>query len=1703
MFKNKFIIFIMLIIVLLSVSAVSAEDSSVNTTQEAVSINIDDSSTEVVTSAYDENTSLDVASKDSSQSDDIKTFNDFSNENTQNYTESGEDDFYNNDLISSNKDTTQNNLLGSGETYETFTNLEKLINQGGSDLTLSSNYKMINDESGSFTTGIIISKNINIDGNGFTIDANKLGRIFNINSGVTLSLTNLTLANANTNEDKGGAIYNSGKLILTNVIFANNSAKSIGGAFYNGYNSKCDVKMCTFVNNSAVNSAGAFWNYGSGLVNSCTFVNNSAVYGGGAISTNGSSLVVSNCTFVKNVLKPNSNSGWGGAISKSDKGSISVNNCTFVSNFGFFGGAFSDKNEGPTSLSNCVFVSNSAVKGGAIMYVGSGDVSNCVFVNNSASESGNAICTGGLVVANDNWWGDNNPIWEKLVYGKEGVTHNTYAVLNLTANNDVVYLKFYKNGTNTIMDIPTRDIKLTIGNQEPIYDKIAEGNFEKNYVAPEGNYVITASVDNEKQTVNFVNHVYVDPNGSDENNGFDWGNAVETIEHAMAIVPDNGRIYLSDGSHIVNKQIDIDKTVTIIGNGTKSSITNNRSGNGVFKITANDVAIYNSTFINNSATEGGAIYNSGSGLVVSGCAFVNNSATKGGAIYTSKTVVANDNWWGNNTPNWEKLVSGDVTHDTYAVLNLTATDSIINIKFYKNGTTDILPFSRDVILTIGNQEPIYDEIVKGIFTQEYSAPTGGYTISATVDNQILSITFKIITELNVAVNNITYGDDLIIDANITKGVTGNVTIIIDDDKEYNATISNGKIHYAIPDLGAGDYKITVRYEGSDDYTSVDFNKTINVAPSEANLKVSIANVTYGNASIITVNLTGVKNTKLNGTVVVEINDGKYEINVENGFGISDEVKLIVGTYDFDAVWDSNNDNYTKTVVHGNFNVSKTDLNIVIKAEDINVDQNATIVVSGLANATGNVTIKVNNETYDVKIENGVVTKSITGLKAGNYTLTVIYQGDDNYNNASASANLTVTKLDSDIGFKVNNITYGENITIAIDLPIDATGNLTITVDGEEYSIVDVKNPVIIDDLNAGNHTITIKYSGDDRYAESSSTSNITVTKADSKLEVNINSINYGELLNITAALTGVNNTQLNGNITITINGKNYTVEINGGVCSYDEISLPAGEYEFNAIWSGNNNYNGATVNGGFKISIINPTIKVDVSDVEVGQNTTVVVTLPEDAQGSVTITIDGENYTFEVIDGIATKNITINKPGNHTVNVVYNGDNNYNSVMDSANFTVSRVSNYNMTIDADNITVGENATITITLPKDADGNVVIFINGNKYSGIVKNGTAIITIPGLSVGEYNATVVYGGNNKYDSNQVNTTFKVIDDKGVILTTNDVVMIYKDGSRLIATLIDTKGNPVANATISFIINGVTYNKTTDENGTAYLTINLNPGFYNATVIYPGNATYGGVSANATVEVNSSIVGNDVIKMYQNGTQFYATFYGANGDVLGNANVRFNINGVFYTRTTDENGTAKLNINLNPGNYTLTTYNDVTGEQKGFTVVVEPLLITADLTKYYINGSKFEAKVYNYDGSPAVNKEVTFNINGVFYTRTSDENGIVKLAINLRPGNYIITSMYEGLSIGNTVKVLPTLETSDLSMNYRDGSSFNVKTLDGEGNPLANQNITFNVNGVFYHKTTGSDGIANLEINLMKGKYIITSYWEDYEIGNNIVIA
>lgn len=339
-------------------------------------------------------------------------------------------------------------------------------------------------------------------------------------------------------------------------------------------------------------------------------------------------------------------------------------------------------------------------------------------------------------------------------------------------------------------------------------------------------------------------------------------------------------------------------------------------------------------------------------------------------------------------------------------------------------------------------------------------------------------------------------------------------------------------------------------------------------------------------------------------------------------------------------------------------------------------------------------------------------------------------------------------------------------------------------------------------------------------------------------------------------------------------------------------------------------------------------------------------------------------------------------------------------------------------------------------------------------------------------------------------------VVERENIQLTVEDLEKYYGGSERLNATLKDGAGNPIANKTITFTVNGKKYNKTTDSNGFASLAIGLMPGTYDVTTMYSNMSVYSKVVVKTTIE------GKDLVKMYKNETQFFATLLGTDGKPLSNIDVTFNINGVFYTRQTNENGVARLNINLRPDVYILTAINSVTGENKGFNITVKSLIESNDLTKYYRNDSNFEVKIYNKDGTLAINKEVTFNINGVFYQKTTDSNGIARLGIALRPGNYIITTIVDGLDIGNNINVLPTLVTSDLSMKYLDGSNFTVQTLDGRGNLLAKQNISFNINGRFYYRVTDDEGMASLNIRLMPGEYIITSYWNDFEVGNTVKV-
>ena len=672
--------------------------------------------------------------------------------------------------------------------------------------------------------------------------------------------------------------------------------------------------------------------------------------------------------------------------------------------------------------------------------------------------------------------------------------------------------------------------------------------------------------------------------------------------------------------------------------------------------------------------------------------------------------------------------------------------------------------------------------------------------------------------------------------------------------------------------------------------------------------------------------------------------------------------------------------------------------------------NAENVTSSMVNDT------VNNEFHVIDGKYLEYNNSENG-KNLNDTSNVLYDGKDgsvleNKNSNDAifkyGGNNTVVSKEKP---KMNviaedSIIFGENLTVKVELPKDANPSWVLMSVGEIYYYVKIDDEGVslwnMTGLEAGIQYIKIGYRGNNKYEAVEVFHTVNVIKANPNLNVFIKDVNYGENLTIYATLNGVNNTNLTGNVIVTINNKNYSVVVINGKGNVSADKLPAGLYNFSATWAGNDNYNGTNISGGFKINKIDSTIAINVEDIKVGENATIIVNLDSDATGNVTITLDNQNYTVAINEGQTIKVIGGLKAGTYDVFVKYIGDNNYNSAQNTTKFTVLKISDYNMDVTVPEFKEGVNSSVGVDLPKDAEGTVTVEIEGKKYTANIINGTAKVNIPGLGVGDYNITTTYSGDAKYVSMTKKGNITVIPNMDVNLYVDDVVMIYHDGTRLVAKLTDYQGRPIVNDIIYFTINGKTYAKTTDDNGTVYMRLNLDSKVYTATVSYNESEVYSKISKNVTVTINPTVISEDLVKMYQNDTRFYVKFTDSTGKALTKTTVKFNIHGVFYTKKTDKDGVADLGIMLRPGEYILTAYNPVTGEEKGFNITVKSLIVQSDLTKYYLNASKFQATIYDKNGSLAVGKNVTFNINGVFYTKTTDSNGVVSLAINLRPGEY-----------------------------------------------------------------------------------------------------
>ena len=370
-----------------------------------------------------------------------------------------------------------------------------------------------------------------------------------------------------------------------------------------------------------------------------------------------------------------------------------------------------------------------------------------------------------------------------------------------------------------------------------------------------------------------------------------------------------------------------------------------------------------------------------------------------------------------------------------------------------------------------------------------------------------------------------------------------------------------------------------------------------------------------------------------------------------------------------------------------------------------------------------------------------------------------------------------------------------------------------------------------------------------------------------------------------------------------------------------------------------------------------------------------------------------------------------------------------------------------------------------------DSKVIFNVNGVNYTKELVNGKAFIGI-NLNPGNYTITTFYhytdGLATKTNNIEVLSTIQA----------NDVVKFFRNGTQYCAKFLDGCGSPLVNASVIFNINGVLYKKQTDDNGMAKLNINLRPGVYILTAMHPDALMYG-----SNITVLSTILANDVVKFFRNGTQYCAKFLDGCGSPLVNASVTFNINGVLYKKQTDYEGVARLNINLFPGKYILTAMHP-DGLMYGYNITVLSTIHGDDIVKFFRNGTQYCAKFLDGCGSPLVNASVIFNINGVFYKKQTDDNGMARLNIDLFPGEYILTAIHlNGEEKANIIKVLTTISAEDISLIENKSGVFVLKTHDGA------RNVSITIDGVEYIVQTDDGGVATLNVSLSKGNHAVLS--------------
>ncbi|WP_305554021.1 Ig-like domain-containing protein [Methanobrevibacter sp. V74] len=387
----------------------------------------------------------------------------------------------------------------------------------------------------------------------------------------------------------------------------------------------------------------------------------------------------------------------------------------------------------------------------------------------------------------------------------------------------------------------------------------------------------------------------------------------------------------------------------------------------------------------------------------------------------------------------------------------------------------------------------------------------------------------------------------------------------------------------------------------------------------------------------------------------------------------------------------------------------------------------------------------------------------------------------------------VNKYNVTLGYKLNT-----NIDILNDPSLLPYFNVAVIGPYNQTTTGDIRNTTLSYFAIGTDNYFSIQSLSDDEHVILS----IFLSKMKTITTITADDKTYGENATASITLTDINGNPLTANVTINVNGVNYTINVINGNGIFVGSILDAGNYNITVYYLGGNNYYSSNDTDTFKVTPLKTITTITADDKTYGENATASITLTDingnPLTANVIVKLNGVEYKVKVVNGKGTFIGSVLAGGKYIISVYYLGDNNYYSSNASDTFNVKPLKTI-ITIKVTNVGHGKKTKAEITLTdingKALTATVIVKLNGVEYKVKVVNGKGTFIGPILDSGKYTISVYYPGCENYTASSNSTEFIVKENKIIPNKTDNI-------NKASESVIKSTGNPVTIILAGFLL-------------------------------------------------------------------------------------------------------------------------------------------------------------------------------------------------------------------------------------------------------------------------------------------------------------